>query len=164
MAPRVRQVVSFSHSKWMVYDRYGLLCSGNTLPSEPCLAPAAGADPCESSVPNTVPIGSEDDVALDPDALLYYDKVYQKRKGIADEVRADAGESEFTLGKSLRTTWIQAQRGDKTLMPMFHSKELRANYRLSIDGLLERQIHLPAPLLAVWVPIVPDGQATGNLS
>ena len=83
---------------------------------------------------------------------------------LADDVKADSGECEFTLGQSLRLTWVAAQRADKALMPMFVSKHLEDGYRVATDGLLERQVDLPPPANATWVPIVPDGMAMGNLT
>ena len=49
-------------------------------------------------------------------------------------------------------------------MPMFHKDQLKEGFRIAPDGLLERHVVLPPPMNAVWVPIVPDGQATGNLT
>ena len=49
-------------------------------------------------------------------------------------------------------------------MPMFSAKELDKGYRIAPDGLLERLVVLPPPVRDIWVPIVPEGQATGNLS
>ena len=47
---------------------------------------------------------------------------------------------------------------------MFTARTLADGYRLAKDGLLERLVQLPPPANATWVPIVPDGMATGNLS
>ena len=49
-------------------------------------------------------------------------------------------------------------------MPMFSASTLKEGFRLAKDGLLERVVQLPPPANATWVPIVPDGQATGNLT
>ena len=48
-------------------------------------------------------------------------------------------------------------------MLMFSAKELANGYRIAKDGLLERQVNLPPPANATWVPIVPEGQAQANL-
>ena len=49
-------------------------------------------------------------------------------------------------------------------MPLFKLKtEGHEGYRVAKDGLLERWVSLPPPANDSWVPIVPDGQATGNL-
>jgi hypothetical protein len=88
----------------------------------------------------------------------------EKREGLADEVKAEAGETEFRVGQSLRLTWLAAQRLDATLMPMFKAEELGAGYRKGADGLLERQVVLPPPAGTRWVPIVPDGNATAHLT
>ena len=42
--------------------------------------------------------------------------------------------------------------------------KLPEGYRIAEDGLLERQVKQPPPIQAVWVPIVPEGFATSNLS
>ena len=80
---------------------------------------------------------------------------------MSDNVKAESGECEFALGQSLRLTWVPAQRADKALLPMFAAKHLEEGYRVAEDGLLERQVRLPPPVNATWVPVVPDGQATG---
>ena len=179
-----RQVVSLFSHQWMIYDRYGQFVFdqkktveySHPQSSAPCQVPAADANvgSVEGSSPNTMfkegrgdpktLIDGVDELVLTPDALCHYEKLYDKRKAIADDVRADSGECEFKLGQSLRVTWVSAQRSDKSLMPMFSGKELETGYRLAKDGLLERLVQLPPPANATWVPIVPDGQATGNLS
>ena len=124
----------------------------------------------EGPVPNTEweakgdpRLGSEE-LKLTSDALAYYEKVHDLRREHADEARAEAGEVEFSLGANLRVTWAQAQRADKTLALMFGGKPLAEGYRVAPDGLLERHVKLPPPVSYAWVPIVPDGQATANLS
>ena len=92
----------------------------------------------EGPVPNTeyresvgdprVARGEEGILDLTQDTLRYYDELYDKRRELADDVKADSGECEFTLGQSLRLTWVAAQRADKALMPMFVSKHLEDGY------------------------------------
>ena len=108
--------------------------------------------------------GEEGILDLSPDALRYCDELYDKWRELADDVKAESGESEFTLGQSLRLTWVPAQRADKALMPMFAAKSMENGYRIASDGLLERQVQLPPPANATWVPVVPDGMAMGNLT
>ena len=96
--------------------------------------------------------------------MRYYDTLYDKRRELSDEVKAESGECEFKLGQSLRLTWVPAQRADKALMPMFAAKSMENGYRITSDGLLERQVQLPPPANATWVPVVPDGMAMGNLT
>ena len=180
-----RKVVSLFSSKWMVYDRYGSFRYDHPLPVVPSapLAHGVGGTGSEdvvghvpdSPVPNTkykadsgdprTIIPEQDDLVLTPDALRYYEELYEKRKSISDDVKAEAGECDFELGTSLRVTWIPQQRADKALGPMFApGKTLADGYRIAKDGLLERLVKLPPPANATWVPIVPDGKATGNLS
>ena len=177
-----RTVVSLFSHRWMVYDRYGQFAFDTTTvgqqASVPSLEPVAAAShqvgSVEGPAPNTIYkegkgdpktlIEGVDEISLTPDALRYYQTLYDKRREVADEVRADAGECEFQLGQSLRLTWVSSQRADKLLMPMFGAKNLDSGYRVAKDGLLERQVQLPPPVNSTWVPIVPNGQATGNLS
>jgi len=175
-----RKVVTLFSDQWMIYDRYGqfsfqdectvcITCKPQL--SEPSFKPVASAA-VEGPVPNTVykdagdtkALQDTDELVLTPDAVAYYDERYNKRRVVADEARAEVGECEFELGSSLRVTWIPAQRADKTLMPMFVAKELKEGFRLAKDGLLERLVQSPPPANASWVPIVPEGQATGNLT
>ena len=146
MSPR--EVLVLYDPKWMVYDRYGELLKdargAGSRPSEPGGSPAAGAAVArvgsllpesdrprrEGPVPNTEweskgdpRLGSEE-LQLTPDALAYYEKVHDLRREHADDARAEADECEFSLGANLRVTWIQAQRADKTLAPMFGGKPL----------------------------------------
>jgi hypothetical protein len=81
------------------------------------------------------------ELVLTPDALAYYEECDQKRRQNADDVRAEAGDTDFKLGESLRVTWIPSQRADKALLPMFgKGKELQQGYRIARDGLLERLV------------------------
>jgi hypothetical protein len=184
-----RTVIALFSDKWMVYDRYGtfsfssrnLMATGGTLQaSSSSLEPAAAAGdagPYEGPVPNTLFKKVGDPKALDgrgrdpselvltPDALKYYETCHDKRRELADDVRAEAGDCEFQLGESLRVTWVPQQRADKALSSMFSShKQLSDGFRLAPDGLLERCVHLRPPVGAKWVPIVPDGRATANLA
>ena len=128
-----RTVVSLFSNKWIIYDRYGQFRFDDSSKSSPtsrggasrtcgpCLEPAtvagqASGEQREGPVPNTeykadqgdpkTIIENVDELVLTPDALQYYVESYQKRRGLADDVRADAGECEFKLGDSLRVTWI----------------------------------------------------------
>ena len=98
----------------MVYDRYGQYkfdskAKQGSQSCEPSLAPAAGASGgIEGPVPNTEYKGNQgddkaltnnDELVLTPDALKHYEELSDKRRGIADEVRAEVGECEFKLEK-----------------------------------------------------------------
>ena len=135
-AEPVRTVVSSFASKWMVYDRYGQFRFDHSSKPDPtsrggasrtcgsCPEPAtvagqASGNQREGPVPNTEYKANQGDpktiienvgeVVLTPDALQYYEESYQKRRGLADDVRADAGECEFKLGDSLRVTWTPSR-------------------------------------------------------
>ena len=60
---------------------------------------------------------SQDVLDLAPETLDWYEEMSSKREGLADDARAEAGETDFQLGLGLRVTWLSAQRLDKTLMP-----------------------------------------------
>ena len=63
------------------------------------------------------------------DSLLWYKKMAKQREGLADDARADAGETELKIGQSLRMTWMAAQRLDKELMGI-----LRTNWIARATG------------------------------
>ena len=88
----------------------------------------------------------------------------QQKAGVADEARASAGEAEFQITDSLRCTWMASQRTEKELTQFSSERELGSGYRFAGDGLLERQVPLPPPIGSAWVPVVPSGNATANLT
>ena len=168
-----RKVVTIFNQRWMVYAEASRVSA--RVSNRPTPAAAAGStdDKFEGPVPNTkyVDRGSEfivegDDIEPTAEGLRYYTKNADKRKEIAEEARADIGESDFKPAESdaLRVEWISAQRADKSLMRMFNAKELAPGYRIGKHGLLEREVSLPSPAKSGWVPIVPDGMATANLT
>jgi hypothetical protein len=115
-----RKVVSIFDKNWMVYDRYGHIrftgdraCLYNALHGKYPAASRAGA-----AVPNTqlkVKADSKTvdsfpdesaELVLTPDALAYYEECDQKRRQNADDVRAEAGDTDFKLGESLRVNYL----------------------------------------------------------
>ena len=81
-----------------------------------------------------------------------------------EDVCSDEGECDFVLGQALRVTWVPQQRADPGLDQIFRAQPIPPGFSLAPDGLREREVPLPAPTHNAWVPIVPDGSATGNLS
>ena len=179
-----RQIVALYSDTWMLYDRYGQ-CKFNegARASAVSLDGPSGATANhtasvedDGAVPGPVPntrykrgkdpkaITEEDETELTPDALRYYDELIEKRRGLADDVKAGVGECEFQLRDSLRLTWVPAQRADRTLSHFFALRDIPDGYRLAPDGLLERLVLLPPPAGPSWVPIVPGSQTTGNLT
>ena len=49
------------------------------------------------------------------EALLWYEKEASKREALAEEAHADAGDSKFKVERSLRVSWLVAQRADPVL-------------------------------------------------
>ena len=120
----------------MVYDRYGQFTYQEDDVArrvavqhapEPCPEPVSREDVHgpPGPVPNTqvksrgdgnLADPTQDDLVLTPDALRYYDKLYESRRELRDEVLADEGECDFELGYALRLTWVTQQRGDSSLL------------------------------------------------
>ena len=167
-----RQVLTLFANKWMVYDRYGI--SAPSRAAQQVVIRPNGSDSGRESVapelvqgaqaPEMLAYDSQGEVCHTEDSLRWYTEGADKREGHAEEIRAEAGEPEFKVGQSLRLTWLHCQRLDKTLMPMFRTKELARGYRKAEDGLLERLLPSPLPPGERWVPIVPDGMATKHLT
>ena len=86
-----------------------------------------------------------------------------KREALAEEVRADAGESKFSVANSLRVSWLVAQRADPSLYALLANPDEKKGYRLAFDGLLEKGVIAKDRPMA-WVPVVPQGNATTHLS
>ena len=137
---------------WIAYDRSGLW----SCPEKEVVTPVTSG--AERSVPPAVA-----DDSLEQ-ALKYYEVKNAKREELVEEARADSGEIKFGVTTSLRQTWMAEQRLDPALSPMFAAKTLDQGYRKGPDGLLERHVKRPSPLGAIWVPIVPAGNATAVLT
>ena len=122
-----RRVIALFQANWMIYDRYGLPCDESqpaisttsavqsrivarpVQPGSSDSVDVAQVGSVQGPPPNTeYKVAGRDELSLDDDAMRYYEKVYAKRKGLADEIRSDAGECEFKLGDSLRVTWTAA--------------------------------------------------------
>jgi len=133
-----------------------------------------GQEDHEDSLPPLVPL--EADIELDDDTAKYYSDQYQKREALADDIRAEEGETEFKLSDSLRVTWVSLQRVDpqfiKVIQSLAKAKDDESEHvwsnaqgwRIASDGLLEKLVVQPAPLQSAWLPVVPEGQATANLT
>ena len=173
----------------MIHDRYGHWESSRSsellepVPctrirpgsqsSLPCLQePAAGAITSaapirDGPIPETEYPDGSDELRLYQEAEKYYDGVMEERRGHVDEANAAIGEAEFQLGDSLRMSWMTLQRADRVMYHQFQRKPEdleRLGFRVARDGVMERRVSLPPPINQAWVPVVPDGQATANLS
>ena len=68
----------------------------------------------------------------------WYEAAAGAREALAEEARADAGESKFAVAYSLRISWLVAQRSDTTLYALLANPDEKKGYRLATDGLLEK--------------------------
>ena len=192
--PEYRQVLCLFSSKWMIYNHYhrgsdrSSLAHGPSLSQQPA-GPSAGSHGFDAFAAPASALGAEsgpehedrdgpvpcteyidenhDELKLYTEAESHYEDSVKKREELADDVKADAGQTEFQLGTSIRLHWIPEQQADKGLAPMFKlDKETlrQRGFRIAQDGVLEREVNLPTPALATWVPVVPDGQAMAHLS
>ena len=106
-----------------------------------------------------------EDVRLDP--KVWYCKAAEQRETLAEEARADAGLCDFSVGDSLRVTWLVAQRADPALAVLLKRTEselAKDGFRKGADGLLEKRVVLKEPLPAAFVAVVPGGFAAANMS
>ncbi len=99
------------------------------------------------------------------EALEYcwYEAATGVREALAEEARADAGESKFAVADSLRISWLVAQRADTTLYALLAKPDEKKGYRLATDSLLEKCV-IAKDRPVAWVPVVPQGNATTHLS
>ena len=89
----------------------------------------------------------------------------QNRERLREEARAAVGEGGLRVERTLRQTWQAAQCADPALLRGMKSTASRPEgLRLAEDGLLERSVLVRGADVAIWVPVVPDGRATVNLS
>jgi hypothetical protein len=77
----------------------------------------------------------------------WYEAAAGAREALAEEARADAGESKFAVADSLRISWLVAQRSDTTLYALLANPDEKKGYRLATDGLLENVL---LPKIGQW--------------
>ena len=157
-----RRMVTFVSRKWLVYDKRGNLLSEEDRVRQ---GPSRGFVVRAESPPPAM--SAESALAEDEDwpaaTRRWYEKEARRREVLAEDARADAGEPGAEIGASLRVTWLCAQRADPKLLGMFGKKGVPSGYRVAEDGLLERSV-VAAHDRALWVPVVPDGNATAHLT
>jgi hypothetical protein len=106
----------------MHYDAGGWLTSGGAegprlAAEQVCSAvrnPAGRAELCGLSaakIPWQTPFtyGEGGEIRLEPMAKEWLQKEVQKREGLAEEMRSEAGESRFAVKQTLRGKWLLAQ-------------------------------------------------------
>jgi hypothetical protein len=109
--------------KWSYYDQEGKLAKAPGILLKAKRADAKVASTTVLALSNqTCELSMECDVAPweEPEdraasALHWYELAASKREALAEEARADAGESKFVVASSLRVSWLVAQRADPAL-------------------------------------------------
>ena len=97
----------------------------------------------------------------------WLDKAVRWREKLAEEVRADAGESSFFVEAPIRRMWIKAQELGDGLTACFKEAEDESNHlsrRHPSDGCLERFVRVGKTGVEHYVPEVPAGDAAVNLT
>ena len=56
--------------------------------------------------------GEGGEIRLEPMAKEWFQKEVQKREGLVEEMKAEAGESRFAVKQTLRGKWLLAQGGE----------------------------------------------------
>ena len=147
--------VSVESNKWIFVDPSGQLGdvapSGGAPPSSAAQERerADGAPPVEQEVPQMRRIPWQTPHCVDKDGKLllsetgqeWLDKAVRRREKLAEEVRADAGESSFFVEAPIRKMWIEAQELDDGLAAWFKEADDEANHlsrRHPSDGCLKK--------------------------
>ena len=102
---------------------------------------------------------------VDDPTKKWWDQMAREREQLSEDARAefDAGGT-WKWGASLRHQWKAAKQLDKDLAGCF-SKTWNPPHdqRIATDGLVEQRVE-PPEKEPRWVPVVPNGYATRNLS
>ena len=104
--------------------------------------------------------GDEGGLELEPAARRWLEEAAQKREELAEEARAQAGESDFRVNRTLRETWAEEQKKSEYIQ----SLASKPGFRRAEDGLIEKRAHDRWELYERWLPVVPEGQAALHLS
>ena len=97
---------------------------------------------------------------MDPEARKWLTAQTREREELAEEVRAEAGESRFRVQRTLRAQWMLAQAVDTEVQDLVREENNKSGaYRKSPDDLLvERWMVEPGTGHECWVPVVPQGK------
>ena len=104
--------------------------------------------------------GDEGNLEMEPAAKKWLDEATKKREVLAEEARAEAGESDFQVNKTLRETWAEEQKKSEYIQ----SLAAKPGFRRADDELVEKQAHDRWELYERWLPVVLEGQAALHLS
>ena len=165
--PDTVRVVVLRAGVWMHYDAGGWLTSGGA--EDPRLAaeqvcsavrnPVGPAELCglsASKIPWQTPFtyGEGGEIRLEPMAKEWLQREVQKREGLAEEMRAEAGESRFAVKQTLRGKWLLARGSELKKLASGGDVSFRC---APTDGLVEKRLVEKGTGVETWVPVVPEG-------
>ena len=97
----------------------------------------------------------------------WLDKAVRKREKLAEQVRAQAGESSFVVEAPIRRMWVKAQELDEGLAEWYTKADDEADHRFRrhpSDGCLEKLVTVGKTGVEHYVPVVPAGDAAVSLT
>ena len=169
-----RRVLTLRSTVWLFYDKRGI----HAVARGPRAERAALTSSSQAAVPlgpwqvhklrrvpwHTPHTFTEDgELKLTEAAEGWLKKAMKERKTLAEEAKADAGESDFEVDGNLRSKWLV----DQEKMPEMKGwiKDQPELYRRSkLDGVIERLVKDTATNRELWLPVVPEGHAAGHVS
>ena len=179
--PEKREVLTIFSERWVYYDKRGVtmhargkVAEGTFSSQAPCAAHKEehGHDaqaPWQLGKLRRVPwqtphtFSEDGELQLTEAAEGWLKKAMKERKTLAEEAKAEAGESDFEVDGSLRAKWLIDQEKMEEIRRWL--KDQPDLFRRSkVDGLVERYIQDKQTGREYWVPVVPDGHAAGHVS
>ena len=146
------------------------------------LAPTPPSDTTAASDLDNLRLTEEDEANIAEKASLRkYTEWNDKRNDERAKLEVETEEAwEFKVGESLRVEWKANQKRDAECIRAYRDLQRgpkqpkdakgvvaridKDMYRVGTDGLLERRVVSPNLGQPEWVPVVPDGYATGHLT
>ena len=108
---------------------------------------------------DAVGVRRRNEICLEPLAKKRFKDEVGRREGLAEEIRAEAGERGFAVKQTLRGQWSLVQ-GDKIKNLV---KEDPSFLFSPVDGLVEKKLQERGTGEELWVPVVPEGMV-GHLT
>ena len=87
---------------------------------------------------------------MEPMAKEWFQKEVQKREGLVEEMRAEAGESRFAVKQTLRGKWLLAQGIELKKLASGGDVSFRC---APTDGLVEKRLVEKGTGVETWVPV-----------